>query len=109
MPKVVYTKPATLALKEIWRFIARQNNEAANKLDSEIRQKCRTYAERPHIGRLTEEYGDDVRRFPYGSYVIFYKPLDDGIAVLHVWHGMRNFPDLFPPEDGKKLEPSKMR
>ncbi len=96
MPKVIYTKPALLDLQGIWQYLAeeKQNEQAANRLDDAIREKCRVYAQYPHIGRVSETYGVGVRRFPHGNYVIFYKPIEDGIAILHVWHGSQNLPDL---------------
>ena len=31
-----------------------------------------------------------VRSFPFGAYVIFYRPLQDGVDVVRVLHGSRD-------------------
>lgn len=99
MSKVTYAESARIELKKIYDYIAveKQNKEAANGLDDAIRKKCQIYAQYPYIGRVSENYGAGVRRFPHGNYVIFYKPTEDGIIVLHVWHGAQNLPDLIRP------------
>jgi Plasmid stabilization system protein len=96
MPKVIYTKPAINDLQGIWQYLAKEkgNEPAANKLDDAIREKCNVYAQYPNIGRVSETYGVDIRRFSHGKYVVFYKPVHEGIAILHVWHGSQNLPDL---------------
>ena len=98
MPKVIYTKPATLDLREIRNYIKKDNEPAARNLINAIREKCVTYSLRPYIGQESEEYGAGVRRFPHGNYVVFYRPIDDGIAIVHVFHGARNLPDAFRSE-----------
>jgi len=32
---------------------------------------------------------------PVGNYVIFYRPIEDGIVVIRVLHGARDLPELF--------------
>ncbi len=88
--KIIYTKQALLNLREIRRYIERDNTQAAKNTVRDIRKKCHTYASNPYIGRLSAEYGENVRRFPCGSYVVFYESIEDGIAIVHVFHGARN-------------------
>jgi plasmid stabilization system protein ParE len=33
--------------------------------------------------------------FRWGSYVVFYRPEDDGLVVVRVLHGARNIEELF--------------
>ncbi len=49
----------------------------------------------PYMGRQREELAARLRSFPVGSYVIFYRPIDDGIEVARILHGARDFPPLF--------------
>lgn len=96
MTKIFYTENARTDLRGIRKFVKEKSGDAktANHFILSIQQKCQTYSEHPLIGRISETYGGGVRRFPFGNYVIFYKPIEDGIAILHVWHGSQNLPDL---------------
>jgi len=37
----------------------------------------------------------DLRSLPVGNYLIFYMPVEDGIVVVRVLHGMRDVDALF--------------
>lgn len=41
----------------------------------------------------------DVRSFPFGRYVIFYLPIDDGIDVVRVLHSARDIDAVFGQEN----------
>lgn len=47
------------------------------------------------MGRARPELATGVRSFPFGRYVIFYAPLDDGIDVVRVLHGARDIDGIF--------------
>jgi toxin ParE1/3/4 len=49
----------------------------------------------PQLGRRREELSPRLRSFPVGRYVIFYRPLENGIEIARVLHGARDFPPLF--------------
>ena len=42
------------------------------------------------IGRMRDDLQPDLRSFAAGSYLIFYRPIDDGIEVVRVLHGARD-------------------
>ncbi len=42
------------------------------------------------IGRERPELGDAIRSFPCGSYIVFYMPHEEGVAVVRVLHGSRD-------------------
>jgi plasmid stabilization system protein ParE len=45
---------------------------------------------------LSEDLGPDVRCFSFRkNYVVIYRPLDDGIDVLRVFHTSRDYARLF--------------
>jgi toxin ParE1/3/4 len=44
----------------------------------------------PLLGRSRTDLHPGLRSFPFGRYVIFYRPLDDGIEVVRVLHGARD-------------------
>jgi toxin ParE1/3/4 len=47
------------------------------------------------MGREREELSARLRSFAVGNYVIFYRPAKDGIEVVRILHGARDFPPLF--------------
>lgn len=55
-------------------------------------------AAQPMMGRTREELAPGVRNFPFGRYVVFYMPMDDGIDVVRVLHGARDIDAVFSPE-----------
>ncbi len=55
-------------------------------------------ATQPMMGRARDELALGVRSFPFGRYVVFYVPLDDGIDVVRVLHGARDIDAVFNPE-----------
>ncbi len=63
-----------------------------------IDEQFRVLATQPSMGRARDELAPDVRSFPFGRYVIFYMPLDDGIDVVRVLHGARDVDAVFNPE-----------
>lgn len=47
------------------------------------------------MGELCPDLGEGIRIFAFGKYVVIYRPLDDGIDVLRVFQGHRDYPTLF--------------
>ena len=60
-----------------------------------IEERFVPLAEYPGLGTKCEEFGPGMRVFPFGNYLIFYKATDDGIRVVHVFHGARDLSRLF--------------
>ncbi|MEN9574915.1 MAG: hypothetical protein RL514_2770 [Verrucomicrobiota bacterium] len=89
------TPEARLDLCDIWEYIADDNVSAADRLVEEIDAQCKFLARMPEIGRLREELSPHLRSWVVGNYVIFYRPQPNGIEVIRVLHGRRNFPALF--------------
>jgi toxin ParE1/3/4 len=42
------------------------------------------------MGRKVGELAPNLRSLPVGSYLIFYRPIDDGIQLIRVLHGARD-------------------
>ena len=95
MPSVLRTAQANSDLLEIWQYIAEDNLAAADELLDKIAGACQKLAANPLIGRSREELAPSLRSLPAGNYVIFYKPIRDGIVVIRVLHGSRDLPGLF--------------
>src|SRR5512135_682612 len=92
--KVLRRPEAKADLIEIWLYIAEENPAAAEALLESINDKCRTLATSPLMGRTRDELHPGIRSFPVGHCVIFYQPIEDGIEVVRVLHGARDFPSV---------------
>jgi toxin ParE1/3/4 len=94
-PVVQRTSEAELDRVEIALHIARDNPVAAGHLVETIDEKCRLLARMPELGRKRPDLAPKLRSFPVGNYVIFYRPMSDGIQLIRVLHGARDLPAIF--------------
>lgn len=53
----------------------------------------------PSMGRSRDQLLSGLRSFPYGNYLIFYIPLDDGVDIVRVLNGVRNIEALFQDDE----------
>ncbi len=90
MPRVVRSPAALSDLTEIWRYIAAASPADADRFLDRIDRKCRILAEHPYMGRRREELAPNVHSFPIDSYIVFYRPIDDGIEIVRLIHGARD-------------------
>lgn len=82
-------------LKDIYRYIARDNPSAAGRLRQTFYERFRLLAKQPGLGQLREDLANDVRVFPVAKYVILYRTTDEGIEVIQVVHGARDLQAIF--------------
>jgi toxin ParE1/3/4 len=91
MARCRFTPLAKQDLKEINRFIALDNPDAARRFIALLKQKCQTLAEFPELGRSWDDLGIALRSFPVGDYLIFYRPDEkSGVEVIAVVSGYRD-------------------
>ena len=94
MPTLIFAPSARLDLLDIFDYIARDKpNAAANWIDK-IEEKCALIATTPEFGERRPEHGSDIRSSVVGRYVIFYRPMEDGIEVVRVIVGDRDIRSL---------------
>jgi toxin ParE1/3/4 len=82
--EIVLRPQARQDLIEIWRFIAEDNEAAADRRIDDLLAMLR---DRPLAGRARPELAPDLRSFPVSNYVLFYLPLADGIELVRVRSG----------------------
>jgi plasmid stabilization system protein ParE len=89
-----FTPQATEDLDAIWWFIAKDNLDAANRVETEIVSSCRRLARYPLMGSRRQDVTPvpvrfwTVARFP--NYVIVYRPETVPLQVVAVLHGKRD-------------------
>ena len=94
MRRITRTSRAEEDLIDIWRYIAKDNPSAADKLLDAIDAAFRRLALNPRIGRARPDFAPRLRYLPVGNYLIFYCEVPGGIEIVRVLHGARYLPDL---------------
>ena len=86
---------ASRDLADIWHYIAYDNEPAADRFIALLQQHFQLLGRNPYLGRSRNELRRDYRSFPVGPYVVLYRVLSNGIEVMHVLHGKRDFDAIF--------------
>ena len=95
MSRFIISLLAKQELKEINRYIARLNYNAARRLINRIKQQCKLLADFPEMGQKCDELEPDIRSFPVENYIIFYRLIDDGVQIVRVISGYRDLEVIF--------------
>ena len=95
MAHFILAVQARIDLNEIWEHISEENPFAADRWIDLMEEKFQKLAEAPMMGRARDELAPDLRSFPVGHYLIFYRPAPFGIEVARVLYGGRDLPALF--------------
>lgn len=79
--------------------------ETAFRFVDAVRETFKRLLLMPHIGTVRTFQNPalkDVRMWKvkgFKKYLVFYRPIADGIEILHVVHGSRNYKRLFDEEE----------
>jgi toxin ParE1/3/4 len=90
MANLRFSPSARADLCSIFDYIARDKPLAAARWIETIEKKCELIATTPGMGERRPEYGAEIRSSVVGRYVVFYRPLQDGIEVVRVIPGDRD-------------------
>jgi toxin ParE1/3/4 len=92
---VLFSHDAEADLADIGAYIGADNTQRAITFVQELRRRCEALAEVPHaFPVLRLRSGVELRRRPYGSYLIFYRVTATAIIVMRVLHGARDYERL---------------
>ena len=83
-------------LKRISHYIAieRQSPLGDKRLRGRFLDCFRQLAQNPLLGQACPEFGENMRIWPVGNYVVLYVPQQDGIDIVQVAHGARDLPAI---------------
>jgi toxin ParE1/3/4 len=95
MPKYIISREAEQDINEILAFIAADNFNAALLLYGRLIDVFEMLAENSNAGRGRPELKEDIRSFPEGNYLIFYRKWAGKIAIVRVLHGARDLDEIF--------------
>lgn len=97
MSRIEYSPLAKVDILQIGQYIAKesQNRATAYRFLDKLDERLKILARHPHGGYERPDLGDTVRSFPIGQYIIFYRPMKDGIQLIRLLHGSRDIPKVF--------------
>ena len=85
------TRSARHDLREISDFWAAEaGEEIALRVVGGVLETIIRMSRYPRAGVAAGQLGANVREFPAGKYMIYYRPFSNGIEILHVFHGARD-------------------
>ncbi|MBD2179525.1 type II toxin-antitoxin system RelE/ParE family toxin [Aerosakkonema funiforme] len=103
MSNYILSPLAIQDLDDIYDYLARKNLDAAENFVDNIEQKCQTLARFPNMGKSYENLLPQLRGVPLSNYVIFYRQLQNGIEVVRILSGYRDFEAIFSGESNGDL------
>jgi toxin ParE1/3/4 len=98
MGRLLIRPQALTDLDDIFDYIAEDSIDRAIGFIRKLYEQMETLAINPGIGRRRDVLIPGLRSLPYGNYLIFYTPLDDGVDVVRVLNGARDLEALFQNE-----------
>ena len=105
MGRIVERPKARQELEDIAVHIGTDRPSAARRFLQAARKAYSTLSAMPEMGAVWEPESRrfaGVRHFPiprFPNYVIFYRPLADGVEILHILHGARDLQALLEAEE----------
>jgi toxin ParE1/3/4 len=97
--RVVWSETALADLRDLVRYIARDDRQAAKRFGDLIVTKVQSLQTFPRIGRIVPEYREErLRELIMAPYRIVCEIDDEAItlAILRIWHGARGNLELLP-------------
>ena len=95
MSNYIITPQAEKDIDEILLFIAADNLEAAIAFNERLTNRFEFLADNAKSGRERPELKQDLRSFPEGNYLVFYREWAGIVAIVRVLHGARDLDEIF--------------
>jgi plasmid stabilization system protein ParE len=96
--RAVFLASVEADLLEIYTWLAETSDSlsVADHFVQRLRMQCHHLAGLPGLmGRARPELGEDLRSFPFGAYVIFFRYNNERFEVIDILHGSRDIDALF--------------
>ena len=85
-------------LAGIGLYIAQFNPAAADRVLEKIDERLQLLSDFPRSGTKRPDLAENLRCVAEGNYVIFFRPIEDGIELVRVIHGARDYEAMFREE-----------
>ena len=95
MSRFIIAIEASADLDEIGDYFLDRSVEAGERWFQEFNQKCKYLAQYPGIGRSYSDIRSYLRGLPLNGFIVFYRLKGDGIEIMRVVNGRRDFDEVF--------------
>ena len=95
MPRVIKSRESQDDYLEIWLYVARDKAEAADALVAHFDQQLDLLASAPLIGKLEEDLATEIRSFPIGKYIVYFRIIEGGVELVRILHSARDITSDF--------------
>ncbi len=97
MAELFLSRRAEAELRQIWRYIAAENPDAADRLLLKIDGKLQTLRDFPKIGALRADIRPGFRMLVEGNYLLLYDydEAGDAVELISVVDGRQDLTELF--------------
>lgn len=97
MTVIVVSRQAREDFKRIWRYIALDDEAAADRLLLAIEARIERLSDFPNLGSPRDEIRPGARTLVHGAYLVLYEynAAADQVEVVAVLEGMRDLDRLF--------------
>ena len=94
--QIRFSEVAQQDLRDIWRGLAEYSGlDFADRSLATIESKFQLLAQFPRSGRVRDDLLIDLRSYPAGDFIIFYRILEPTVEVVRVLHGRRDIDAIF--------------
>lgn len=95
MAVVLFTRQAREDLIDIWRHVAVDDPQAADRVLDLLDEAASYLAERPQMGAARDDIRPGLRYLISGSYLLLCRITDADVEIVRVVHGRRDLFGLF--------------
>jgi toxin ParE1/3/4 len=81
MPELIIPEIVEQDLLEIWLYIAEDSPVNADRFLDKLNEMAKKLSEFPQMGTERPELADNLKGFPVGRYVIYYRCLANGCGI----------------------------
>ncbi len=99
MSHYMISTTASRDLDEIIDYFTERDIDAGERFITGFNTKSHNLLQFPNMGRSYANLASSLRGLPIDGYIIFYRPVDDGIEIVRVVSGDQNLPALFSEPD----------
>ena len=98
MPRILRTRKSREDYVAIEDYIARSSPQNAEMILRLFEEKLANLAVNNLIGRPRPELAPDLRSWNVHRFVLFYRPMEDGVILIRVLHGSMDITARLFPE-----------
>ncbi|WP_027255469.1 type II toxin-antitoxin system RelE/ParE family toxin [Planktothrix agardhii] len=102
MSRYIVAPSAKLDLKAINLYLGRFSPVAVRQINEKIKQQFKRLADFPNMGQSCHQLSEGLRRFPIEDYLIFYRPISNGVEIVRVVSGYRNIEAVFSDQESSE-------